>query len=70
MRRTRGNQEVASASKDDLAIKLDAGKYKKTSRSRKTVGVLNKVQNQALRMIFPGVIMKMDKTERGVKSIL
>ena len=25
MRRTRGNQEVASASKDDLAIKLDAG---------------------------------------------
>ena len=25
MRRTRGNQEVASASKDDLAIKIDTG---------------------------------------------
>ena len=39
MRRTRGNHEVASASKDDLAIKLDARKYKKTCRQlRSKVG--------------------------------
>ena len=42
-RRTKGNQEVASASKDDLAITLDAcrkwSKYKKTCRQlRSKVG--------------------------------